>query len=224
MDVKIYVLIDPRTNEYRYIGKTVVSLKERLRGHFSQSMRTKKPGHKENWIRGLLAKNVKPVIKVIEVCSEENWQDRERYWIAFGKKEGWPITNLSPGGDGWHGPRHNDEFKKELSEKMKGNNYSIGVKWTDEQRELLMKSRSSPWNKGLKGAQRFSRETRMKKSLRMRGQKHPMSKLSDCDVIKMRERFSQGEAPKSIADGYKINYSHCVKIVTNKSRKICVPS
>lgn len=39
-------------------------------------------------------------IKEIDSCGEEEWEDRERYWIDFYKKQGNKLLNLDPGGKG----------------------------------------------------------------------------------------------------------------------------
>lgn len=220
--VRIYVLIDPVTLGKRYVGKTIEQLSDRLKVHLFQSKNSKKPTYKEAWIKGLLLNNKKPLIELLEECNENNWTERERHWIAFAKGAGWPITNLSDGGDGPCGSRHSDEFKKKLSERMKGNKNSLGKKWSEEQREA-MKNRV-PWNKGREGVQRFSEESKRKRSERMRGDNHHGAKLTDMQIIEMRRRFNVGDSPKIISIDYNITYSHCVKIVTNKTRIACVPS
>lgn len=45
--VKIYKLIDPFTNEVRYVGKTEKTLKHRLSMHITTSIKNKNKTHKE---------------------------------------------------------------------------------------------------------------------------------------------------------------------------------
>lgn len=91
----IYGLIDPRTNQCRYIGKTD-DLKYRLRMHLGEKSRTKKTG----WIKGLLKSGNKPSIEIFEVAAVEDWEEAERFWIAYGKFLGCNLTNGTLGGDG----------------------------------------------------------------------------------------------------------------------------
>lgn len=95
---KIYVLIDPRDNSYRYIGKTKNELNRRLRGHIRSSLNSVKT-KKEYWINSLIKQNLNPIIKLIEECNSSNWEDREIYWIKYYSKI-YNLTNSTEGGDG----------------------------------------------------------------------------------------------------------------------------
>lgn len=115
--VYIYRLVDPETNETRYIGKTVQPEK-RLWFHLFHAKHGK-DSHKDRWIRQLLAKDVEPLFEVIEVCDQAIWQERERFWIAYHKENGSPLTNTSAGGQAIDCPR-TDEWRKRISEALKG--------------------------------------------------------------------------------------------------------
>ena len=65
MEVKIYVLIDPETNEIRYVGKTIQSLKVRLTNHLYSV--SKHNPYKFNWIQQLKSKKLIPIIMEIEI-------------------------------------------------------------------------------------------------------------------------------------------------------------
>jgi len=92
---KIYKLIDPLTNEVRYIGITTRSLKQRLSQHCWDS-KNGKITHKKNWINKLSISNHKPIIQLIENCFENEWEEKEKYWI----KNYSNLTNTSKGGQG----------------------------------------------------------------------------------------------------------------------------
>lgn len=94
----IYSLIDPITKEIRYIGKAN-NLKNRLWAHINEARNIKTKSHKNNWIRSLLRKEVKPIINLIEEVSIENWINREIYWIAYFKNEGYDLLNMTQGGE-----------------------------------------------------------------------------------------------------------------------------
>ncbi len=93
--VNIYSLSDPETGKIRYVGKTLNSLEKRLRDHIYFSKRN--DFYSSRWVRSLLRKNLRPVINLIEICDENNWEDRERHWIReMGKTCN--LTNTLEGG------------------------------------------------------------------------------------------------------------------------------
>lgn len=96
----IYALIDPRTNQVRYIGKTFNVL-SRFRGH----CKDKGPTYKAKWIRELRAAGYSPRIEIVEIINtgnQKDWEAAERQWISNFKLLGCKLTNLTEGGDsGW---------------------------------------------------------------------------------------------------------------------------
>lgn len=93
--IKIYVLIDPITNEIRYVGKTKYSLHSRLCKH----LLSKERNHRANWIKGLQTRNLKPLIELLEEVEDQNWQFWEKYWISQFKTWGFNLVNLTEGGE-----------------------------------------------------------------------------------------------------------------------------
>lgn len=96
MTVYIYALCDPRTGEIRYVGKTI-NIQERLKGHCGGKVGT----YKANWIAGLRLLGLKPVVEVLDVVEnsdDEDWQEEERFWIAYLRFLGCRLTNLDSGG------------------------------------------------------------------------------------------------------------------------------
>jgi hypothetical protein len=133
---KIYALYD---NLFipRYIGKTEKSLRARLSGHMATARAGEKT-HKANWVRSLLATGQIPQIAMIEQCAD-NWADRERFWIAEGRRLGWPLTNGNEGGEAGSKPteetrrkislgklgfRHSDETKRRLRDAHVGRKHT----------------------------------------------------------------------------------------------------
>lgn len=92
----IYVLVDPRTAEIRYVGVTVKVLAYRRSQHISTAKAGDKR-HVSNWIRTLLSTGREPVILCVEVTKDRS---RENYWIAHYRAAGLDLTNLTDGGDG----------------------------------------------------------------------------------------------------------------------------
>ena len=90
---KIYCLKNPDSNEIRYIGVTSAPyVSTRLNQHWYTA---NKGGQTRvsKWIRSI---KKRPIIEVIEVCTEDTWEDREKYWIKFYDN----LTNIHEGGKG----------------------------------------------------------------------------------------------------------------------------
>jgi len=96
MDVYIYSLSDPITNEIRYIGK---SFKPQLRfkNHIYQSKKLN--SYIGRWINLLLNEAKLPILSIIEECNDSNWEEREIYWIDYYKKAGTNLCNIRKGGN-----------------------------------------------------------------------------------------------------------------------------
>jgi len=93
----IYALLDPRDAAVRYIGKTIQTPAARLRRHLQRRFHTRKGC----WISQLKEQGLKPIWQTLEVIpAGEGWEARECWWIAHGRNEGWPLTNIGDGGEG----------------------------------------------------------------------------------------------------------------------------
>lgn len=105
--VYIYALLDPDTQEARYVGRTV-DMKSRLATHCSNSMFN--TGRKADWIRGLLSQGKKPFLSSLEACNEKNWREGEKKWITHFKSAGCALLNDKAGGEGvgYEGPVYVD--------------------------------------------------------------------------------------------------------------------
>ena len=85
----IYALIDPRTRQIRYVGQTD-DLSKRLQQHIMDKSNTPKT----EWIKGLLAANLRPdIIQLAQIEDEDNAHMIEYRWVYFGRKNGWELTN-----------------------------------------------------------------------------------------------------------------------------------
>lgn len=91
----IYALKDPRTDDIRYIGKSnypARRLGEHIAGNSNKA--------KSVWIGELVDAGLKPKLVNLEEVPRDEWREREMHWIAEGHKQGWPLVNISQGGDG----------------------------------------------------------------------------------------------------------------------------
>lgn len=110
----IYGLLDPFTNELRYIGRSSNGI-QRPRNHFIPS-KLKEFNYKNNWIKSVINKGKKPIIFVIEYLNSSNLlNDSEQFWIAYFKGLGCKLTNLTVGGGGINGYRHKNITKEKIS-------------------------------------------------------------------------------------------------------------
>lgn len=193
-DVLIYLLRDPLTGECRYVGKTVKRLETRLQNHIAQAKYYKRR-HVCHWISKLIGAGHKPGIELIEtVPSGQDWQSRESFWIGRYRAQGCALTNLTDGGEGWHGLRHSEEWKREMSARLKGR--SLGPEW---KKRIGDKARGRPCTESakLKLSAAFtgrivSDETRRRMSAARRGkgsmpgENNPRAKLNASDVAVIR--------------------------------------
>ena len=60
-----------------------------------------------------LVDHLKPIIEVIEVCNENNWQEREIYWISY-YKERVDLCNHHEGGLGCLGRKLTQNEKEKI--------------------------------------------------------------------------------------------------------------
>jgi hypothetical protein len=93
----IYVLIDPRTKEIRYVGKAN-NVSQRYKAHLNRAR--KHQIHKKNWIDLLKKEKLKPIIEIIDIVPINEWQFWETYWISQFKCWGFNLINYTIGGDG----------------------------------------------------------------------------------------------------------------------------
>ena len=121
------MLKNPVTQECRYVGKTVQTLKRRLKDHISFAKSKRKKSHCQNWILSLLSQNIKPEIELIEICDDSVWEERERYWIKTLNN----LTNIAEGGFSRHGYTLTEEHKRNIG---LGN---LGLKRSEETKQLL---------------------------------------------------------------------------------------
>lgn len=113
----VYGLVDPRTSLVRYVGRSSNGM-QRPKHHRHQLRKD----YRSNWIRELKQHGLSYGIAVLEeYTSPDALGEAERWWIAYGRMSGWPLTNLTDGGDGGTpGYRHTEESKKLMSEGKTG--------------------------------------------------------------------------------------------------------
>ena len=126
-------------NNKKYVGQSI-DVNCRLRKHFTKLRNGK---HENRHLQRSFNKYGEETFKsyILEECSQEELNDREKYWIEKIKayEKGF---NLTIGGDGINGWKADDEFKKHMSEIVSGEkNPNYGHKWTDEMKRNLSEQR-----------------------------------------------------------------------------------
>jgi len=98
---KIYVLLDPISEEVMYVGQTSNRLNDRLCSHLWEAKKSGRKNKRLAWLRSLLNKNLTPIIKELEtVPNREEANKREIFWIDYWKKINPKLKNQQPGGEG----------------------------------------------------------------------------------------------------------------------------
>lgn len=205
MERLIYTLIDPKTNLVRYVGQTTKKLEQRLSAHINKAKNSSnKTTHKNTWIKSLINENLRPIIKLVEVVSDDEWKEKEKYYIKKYKEFGFDLLNLSEGGDSgsmpggkriWSSEIDYINWKNKLSESAKKRIIS-----DDERLKMGERCRKTHLGKKRSG------ETKQKLSETKLGDKNPMFGKKHTDERKKQiSEFHKGkkmseETKKKIGD------------------------
>jgi NUMOD3 motif len=136
---QIYGLYDPseenETPYVRYVGYTGFSIERRIIEHISDAVR----GHQNyrcNWIRSLLSRDVRPAAICLEEITIDNWQERERHWIALLRPQ---LTNTTDGGEGLINPSQEvrERIAKKTSINLKSNTRRKGIPHSDISKQKI---------------------------------------------------------------------------------------
>ena len=88
MQFIIYGLRCPKTDDYKYIGKSSSGL-QRANAHLTYS-HNQSVNH---WVAELREQGLCPLVDSIEECSEEDLQIKEKFWIQFYSAKGCKLLN-----------------------------------------------------------------------------------------------------------------------------------
>lgn len=219
----IYVLLDPRNNQVRYVGKTIHSIQDRLQHHINEAKRGKH-SHKCNWIRSLLQKGLLPTIEVIDRISEKDFEFFEKRYIKLYKSFGARLTNLTNGGQGLSGHIFAKKHREELSRINKGVlNPQYGKK---QSKETLLKRSKAMKGKlagekhpqyGKKQTEESNRKRSKAMTGKMVGKKNPRYGVKVLDST--RKLLSKAFSGKNHPNYGKVSY-FTGKHHTKKTRKL----
>lgn len=244
--IAIYELLDPQTNECRYIGQTIEP-DTRLAWHIQAAKR----GEKRwvyNWIRSLLSHGVSPIMRIIEHCSlDKEANDRESHWILLYRSYGVDLTNLTDGGGGIRGMKHSEETKAKIGrahtgkvltpeQRMAMSKARTGVPLSPERREVAVAAlRRRVWT----DEQKRAISDRMKGNNHCLGQVHSPERiaaqsrvasgqngagalLTDEQATEIRSRAAAGEKQHLLADEFGVDRVCLHRIVRRKTYKTAV--
>lgn len=109
----IYSVSDPRTQIIYYVGQTR-DPQQRKACH----VRGRTHGLVQKWEKSLLSGDIIPKFAILEnSLAKEEVDEKEKYWIQYGKNNGWSLLNIMPGGEGW--VEVPDEVRQKISQSMK---------------------------------------------------------------------------------------------------------
>lgn len=115
--IHIYILSDPRSGEIFYVGKTV-NPKHRRAIHLTPSSHNKAKRERVLEIRESGAFPEFEIVESLDVPDHHShWGDAEKWWIAYLRSIGCPLTNILKGGQG--GRQWSEEELKRMSELAK---------------------------------------------------------------------------------------------------------
>jgi hypothetical protein len=96
----IYGLVDPRTDDIRYIGQSSRGLARPHSHGWVSALRTRKT-HTTAWIKSLRRAGFDYTVVILEVVNHKNLLGvAERRWIRCARELGWHLTNHTEGGEG----------------------------------------------------------------------------------------------------------------------------
>ena len=147
--------------EYRYIGKTNVSVRSR----YMQHLRTAKYGSTlpvYNWIRKTTESGLSIAIDVLDSCEVTVIDKLEMFYIEKYTSLGHSLLNLTAGGSGTYQHKHSEEQK---------------LKWSEDRKGSISGDRNPNWGKfgpeHPSYGRKISEEIRMRLSQRMLGENNP---------------------------------------------------
>lgn len=115
----IYALVDPRSGQVRYIGLSGICVYARNKALRTQCVTDQQP-KRDRWLRELFTTGGKPGVRLLELMAEgmtiTQLGEREQWWIAQGKEQGWRLTNLTTGGQV---TQWSEESRRKLSHSQK---------------------------------------------------------------------------------------------------------
>jgi DNA-binding transcriptional regulator YdaS (Cro superfamily) len=204
--IQVYALRDPNSMDLRYVGKAADPKKRFVQHLTSSQLRAR--SHKNSWLKGLIAAGQLPWLEIVDEVEADRADEAERYWIAWYRSQGAPLTNGTNGGDG--GAITCPDARARISAAH------LGSKRTVETRARMSET-----------AKRRAADPKERERLRSisngkppvhNGEANPRTKLTDEQVREMRTRAAAGAWPATLAAEYGITMASVTQLVTGKYR------
>jgi hypothetical protein len=209
----IYILIDPRDGQVRYVGKTN-NTKRRYNHHLIDNVKS----YKSSWVKQLRKIELRPTLEVIDEVPIDEWVFWEKYWIAQFRAWGFNLTNLSDGGEGFPSgslnPAHLPHVKILKSEIHKGKIIP------QEMRDRISRSlsgRKNPEHSNKMKGRTQTREHNEKKSHSMRGKNTTLTETKVVEIKKMLRDNPNKLTMQEIANLFSIKRCTIKNIKLNKT-------
>lgn len=97
IDHKIFGLIDPRTNELRYIGATSGQIERRLISDCCSARNRVGYSKTADWLREVMGSGAMPACVLIEDNKQTETVDAKAFWIAYFRMIGANLLNERTG-------------------------------------------------------------------------------------------------------------------------------
>lgn len=146
---RIYTLVDARTLQVRYVGWTNKPVPIRHAAHVKLAKKGS-PLHVHRWLRKI---GYRAFIREIEVLEPgRSWQEAEKKWIKYFREHGYPLTNMTCGGDGFFRGKMSESSRKKISVKMKRwfrshDHHCLGIKYSRERCRQMSRSLRAAFKK-----------------------------------------------------------------------------
>ena len=203
--IGIYGILNTINNKI-YIGKTGMNFGDRWDSHKSLLRNGKhdNPYLQRAWDK--YGANAFEFI-IIEECSVDDLDDKEKYWIKYYKDKKLSY-NILDGGDGFNNLHLSEETKRKIGEKNRVN--GLGRKVSEETRRKMSES-----HRGYKPTPEAIAKTVAASKAAMQANP-PLAKLTPEDVRQIRLLNDDGVKSNDIAEKYGVSYQCIRDIILGK--------